>query len=134
MDYGNLQIMAMMKAKMAYHSKRQDVLAQNVANTDTPGYRPKDLPPLTFDDMLGKQKRLKMVQTSPEHLGGAHTQIAAFSPEVMQQYYEKKPVNNAVTAEQQMMMMNENALELQTTTQLYNKTAGLFRTAIGNRQ
>ena len=38
---------------MAWLSQRQEVLSQNIANADTPGFRPSDLAPM---DMRGTLK------------------------------------------------------------------------------
>ena len=35
-------------AKMEYLSQRQNIISQNIANADTPGYQPKDLKPVDF--------------------------------------------------------------------------------------
>lgn len=40
-------IMSLMKDKLAYLGQRQAVLAQNVANANTPGYKAKELAPFT---------------------------------------------------------------------------------------
>ena len=42
----------MLRERMTWLNQRQDVLSQNVANADTPGYVARDLKPLDFDDML----------------------------------------------------------------------------------
>jgi len=43
---------------------RQSVVASNIANTDTPGYKARDV---KFGDMLGKEMKLK--STNPKHVG-----------------------------------------------------------------
>ena len=39
----------MLRTRMQWHQERQRLLAENVANADTPNYRPRDLAPLDFD-------------------------------------------------------------------------------------
>lgn len=41
----DLPLFGMLKTKMRWHQARQSVLAQNIANADTPGFRPSDLKP-----------------------------------------------------------------------------------------
>src|ERR1700733_12215607 len=53
--------------KMAYLNQRQSVLAENVANVDTPGYKARDLAPLTFDGAM-KQANITMASTDPRHI------------------------------------------------------------------
>ena len=40
---GKLDIFQALVRRMQWLGQRQNVLAQNIANTDTPGYRPQDL-------------------------------------------------------------------------------------------
>lgn len=48
MDMNKLPIFAMVTQRMAWLTKRQEVPAQNIANADTPGYRPRDLTAQSF--------------------------------------------------------------------------------------
>lgn len=43
MTVANLPLLAMLKTRMHWHQTRQKLLAENVANADTPGFRPNDL-------------------------------------------------------------------------------------------
>jgi len=65
----------LMKSAMDYRAARQDIIAGNIANADTPFYRPKDI---SFEDTLAqksaqifadKSKTLQMAQTNGAHLG-----------------------------------------------------------------
>ena len=48
MAISDLPIFSMLRTRMNWHQERQRLLAENVANADTPGYRPRDLAPLNF--------------------------------------------------------------------------------------
>jgi len=65
----------LMQNAMNYRSARQDIIAGNIANADTPFYRPKDI---SFEDTLAqksaeifrdKSQTLQMAQTNGAHLG-----------------------------------------------------------------
>ena len=56
-------IMSMMKKKMGWLSQRQSVLAQNVANADSPNYVGSDLKPFTFREEIGKVQGLRSLPT-----------------------------------------------------------------------
>ena len=45
----DLPMFSMLRTQMQWHQERQRVLAENVANADTPNFRPRDLAPLKFD-------------------------------------------------------------------------------------
>ena len=46
-------LMQALKLRMHYQQSRQKVLAENVANADSPGFRPVDLKPPSFDRERG---------------------------------------------------------------------------------
>ena len=48
MPISDMPIFSMLRTRMQWHQERQRVLAENVANADTPRFRPHDLKPLDF--------------------------------------------------------------------------------------
>ncbi|MCI4407165.1 MAG: flagellar basal body rod protein FlgB [Sulfuricurvum sp.] len=65
----------LMESAMNYRAARQDIIAGNIANADTPFYRPKDI---SFEDTLAqksaeifknKSEELQMARTNGAHLG-----------------------------------------------------------------
>ncbi|MBM3511367.1 MAG: hypothetical protein FJX61_14700 [Alphaproteobacteria bacterium] len=48
MNLQKVPILSMLTKKMSWLNERQRVLAQNIANADTPGYRPSDLKNVDF--------------------------------------------------------------------------------------
>jgi flagellar basal-body rod protein FlgB len=67
----------LMKAAMDYRAVRQDMIASNIANADTPYYRPRDI---RFEGVLAQKQRerfagadtqLEMARTDAAHLGAA---------------------------------------------------------------
>ena len=49
MSTGDLPVMAALRTRMQWHQERQRVLAENVANSDTPNFKPRDLVEPKFD-------------------------------------------------------------------------------------
>ena len=47
----DLPLFSMLRTRMQWHQERQRLLSENVANSDTPNFRPRDLAPLSFDRM-----------------------------------------------------------------------------------
>lgn len=134
MDYSSIKLMSLMKQKMAWGAENQDVLAQNIANADTPGYRAKRLVKPDFEKMVDDfAHKLEMRATSPSHIGGTQP-TQEYRVETQRKTYETTPVKNAIAIEEQMALVSKNKLEYDTATNLYRKTAGLFRVALlGNR-
>jgi flagellar basal-body rod protein FlgB len=133
MDFSTTGIVRMMDTKMNYHAERQDVLSQNIANADTPGYRPKDLGALDFGSMLPTKGRLRMAQTTEGHKSGISLGSMTNEAQETRKNFEIKPVKNAVNLEEQMTNVSHNAFAYQMTTTLYKKSADLFRLAVQNR-
>jgi flagellar basal-body rod protein FlgB len=63
----DLPILSMLRTRMQWHQQRQKVLAENVANADTPHYRARDLAPPTFTGTL-QRVSLSMALTDPGHI------------------------------------------------------------------
>ena len=122
-------LLNVLTGKMAYLSQRQAVLAQNVANANTPGFIAKDLAPFTFTDAL-KQASSGMKVTNPNHiLPSSMAGVNADSKKA--QSFETLPDGNSVDLEQQMMKVSQTATDYQSVMAIYKKFMGLFSVVIG---
>lgn len=128
----DLNIIGMLKVKMEYDAQRQKVLAQNIANIDTPGYRAEDLKPLEFKNVLATEtSHVPMAVTSPMHITGNKGGAERFVVEHSRNTFERTPTGGTVVLEEQMMKVAQNATDYQMTTSLYKKVGNLFRQALG---
>jgi len=75
----------LLKDAMDYRSVRQDMIASNIANADTPNYKPRDI---SFEQALVAKKemllkddshQLKMAQTNARHLK-PQKEVSSFKP------------------------------------------------------
>lgn len=131
MGLNNLPIFAIMTKQMAWLTKRQEVLAQNIANSDTPGYRPQDLIPLKFRDLLRPMQRgLEMKQTSGAHIAQT-LRRSAFRDAKQKETYETAPDGNAVVIEEQLLKVSANQGSYRLVTNLYRKHVNMIRIALG---
>jgi flagellar basal-body rod protein FlgB len=107
-------------------------LAENVANADTPNFRPHDLAPPTFDRSgASPAASLTLVRTNPNHLtasGGA----SPFARD-RKESYEVRPAGNAVRLEDEMLKVATNQMDYQAATALYGRSLALIKTALGKR-
>jgi flagellar basal-body rod protein FlgB len=111
-------------------SERQKVLAENVANADTPNFKPHDLVPLNFDreaPQAGTQ--LQLALTSPAHLSSPAA--AGSFGTARNTKYDVKPAGNAVNLEDEMIKVAANQMDYQAAASLYSRSMGLIRTALG---
>jgi len=127
MDLASFDIFKGIAAKMAWLTQRQNVIAQNIANADTPDYQAKDLKPLDFKSTL--EASLKPTTTNPLHLAGTHGEGDA---RVVKEDkpYEVTPSGNTVSIEEQMQKASQTGIDYQMITTLYQKNIGLIKTAL----
>jgi flagellar basal-body rod protein FlgB len=136
MELTGIPLLSMLRERMAWLSQRQDVLSQNVANADTPGYVAHDLKPLDFNDVLAQQssplRQASMLTiTNPRHI-----EIQPSNPDtfrnVVTRDAEGTPNGNAVGLEQEMIKVADTQAQFQAASNLYAKAMTLMRTAIGH--
>ncbi len=117
-------LMQALKTRMQYQQSRQKILAENVANADSPGFRPVDLKPPSVDPA-----RVAIAQTSAGHmsLGSANGGFdGTGAPR-----FETTPNGNAVNLEDEMLKVAQNQSDYQLAASLYSKGLGLMKIAIG---
>jgi flagellar basal-body rod protein FlgB len=122
----------MLKTRMRWLEERQKVLAENVANSDTPNYRARDLKQLDFKSTLDAslQGPIRLAVTEPGHIAGAASGATDF-PQGPQGGFETKPSGNAVVLEEEMMKVAQTQLDHQTAISLYTRGLGMIKTALG---
>lgn len=129
MDLDKLGLFKLMARRMNWLTQRQEVLSQNIANADTPKYKPNDLKPFTFQDALTDEHRVEMTATNPAHLTGTRATTDNKSRR-QRDPYETKPDGNAVVLEEQMMKVGQTSQDYDTVLSLYKKQLGMIQTAV----
>ena len=133
MPISEIPIFSMLRTKMQWHQERQRVLADNVANADTPNFRPSDLAPVKFDQKTPvAQNAVALARTDAGHIAGGAPANGAF-PAERRAFQEVRPAGNAVTLEDQMLKVAANQMDYQAVTTLYTRSLGLLKSAIGKR-
>jgi flagellar basal-body rod protein FlgB len=133
MLFGDLPLVGMLKQRMSWHEQRQGVLAQNVANADTPGYKTRDLKELSFPELMGKGATggVSMVATDSRHMGpGGGTDDAKSE---RRKPFEITPQGNAVVLEEEVMRVAQNVSDYQMVADLYGRGLGMLKMAVGRR-
>ena len=76
MDLNRLPLFSMLTKRASWLDKRQEVLARNIANADTPGFVPRDLKPQDFRSFLAAPAapQAGLVQTGAVHNGSTKSQ------------------------------------------------------------
>ena len=130
----DLPVLSALRTKMQWHQERQRVLAENVSNSDTPNFKPRDLVEPKFDRSGaraagGPMGTLAMLRTTTSHLaqtGGSDS----FSPDG-KGGFETRPAGNAVTLEDEMLKVSANQMDYAAASSLYSKSLHLLKVAIG---
>ncbi len=127
MDPTNLSLLDLADQRLAWLDQRQAVLAQNIANADTPGWVPRDLPP--FASSLAAQTGIGLAQTQPGDLPGTADDILSgdtITPTARSQD------GNAVALDQQLAEVADSQTEQKLVTSIYQTYLGMFNTALGH--
>jgi len=127
-----LPLFSMLKTRMRWLETRQRLLAENVANAETPGYRGRDLKAPDFTRQLQAQTAVQMISTNPGHVAGVKQGDQSFQSD-RSQSFEVSPRGNSVSLEEEMMRIAQNQIDHQTAASLYSRSLGLIKTAIGKR-
>jgi flagellar basal-body rod protein FlgB len=132
MSLPEIPLLGMLRERMSWLSARQDVLSQNVANADTPGYSARDIKPMDFKDILKGESSVStgLTTTDPRHIAVAPDTNSTFentdAPDT-----ESNPTGNTVSLEQEMIKVADTQAQYQAAANLYSKAMGMLRTAIG---
>lgn len=126
MTLSSIPLFRLIHERLSWLGARERVISQNVANSDTPGYRPVDLAPQRFDEALGAA--LAPVRSDPRHLAppGMDGRI-----ETRKATHPLKLSGNAVDLESELMKASDTAAQHALVTSLYRKQLGFIAIALG---
>ncbi len=109
---------------MSFHRERHTVLAGNVANQDTPGYRPADL-----QRVVGAEAGT-LARTDPRHLTASgtpgHGQVIDDGGQLV------GPDGNAVALERELAKIDANRVRYNASAELVSRRLALLRYAAGD--
>lgn len=132
MGVADLPLLGQIRGRLTWLDERQRLIAQNVANSDTPGYVGRDLKaPTDFEAALREDGGLQMAQTRPGHMpvGGPNGQpVARFTSQAAPDS-ETTLDGNAVVVEEQMLKMAESRMAYDAAIGLYQKSMAMLRLA-----
>lgn len=128
MPISDFPILSMLRMRMQWHQARQRVLAENVANADTPGYRARDLAAPNFERAL-QAASVTLVRTNPAHIAAAGSGGSQFAGDDPQ--YEVRPRGTAVSHEDEMLKLAGNQMDYDAVASLYTHSLALIKLAVG---
>jgi flagellar basal-body rod protein FlgB len=114
-----------MQSALTFHRERHAVLAGNIANLDTPGYKPVDL------QRTSPVEGTTLSVTTDGHIGGAMG-----SASVVQAFTDtdqtQGPDGNAVALERELSKIDANRTRYATSAELTSRRIALLRYAAGD--
>lgn len=132
MAFADLPIVDMLKTRMRWLESRQKVLSENIANSETPNYRQRDLKALDFKQLVAggdSTGSVAQMRTSPMHIAFSGSDDDRFGAN-REKTFETTPDGNSVVLEDEMMKVAETQQDYQLATMLYGKSLNLLKMAV----
>lgn len=125
--FDKLDIMRMSQAMTSHASTRQATIAQNIANSDTPGYKSQDVAP--FAETYSSQTVETLRATRDGHLGA---RSSTFQPSFISGEVKGalSPNGNSVSLETELMRASQTRHEFDTAISIYKSSLNILRTSI----
>ena len=134
MNLPDVPLLSMLRTRMTWLNQRQDVLSQNVANADTPGFVARDLKPLNFNDStrgprIQAGRHARRDRSPPhQHPPGCRSAVSTKSRPMTW-----NPIPTAIRCrwKQEMIKVSDTQAQFQAAANLYAKAMNMMKTAIG---
>ncbi len=135
MNLDSIRVLALVQRSIAWLGRNHDVLAENIANADTPDYKARELTPLDFRAVMARPVQpVKVAMTAPGHLRPTRQPAGGGEVREIRDPYEVSNTGNSVVLEEQAVRIARNAMDYQLAITLYGKGVGLLRAAIAQRR
>ncbi len=129
MGVDGIPLFSMLRGRLSWLDERQRVVAENVANADTPGYAARDLSqPADFGRALDSARGVGLMRTSGMHLQSPTAPGTTFTAQVTPDS-ETTPDGNSVVVEEQMLRMAESRMAYDAAIGFYQKSLNMLRLA-----
>jgi len=128
MSVTDLSLLNQIKGRMGWLDDRQRIIAQNVANSDTPGYGARDLKvPTDFAAAMKNDRNVRVMTTHAAHIAPAGQPVrfdVSRTPDS-----ETTLDGNSVVVEEQMLKMSESRAAYDAAIGFYQKSMSMIRLA-----
>ena len=141
MDFNKIPLFQMVTDKMDWLGQRQKVLARNIANVNTPDFKPQDIKQPDFAEALRRStagptsmggSTIALTTTNPAHMpaiAAPEDDLGRF--EVNNPDGPKRPNGNTVVLEKELSKVGKTAMDYELMTNVYRKYVSMFKTALG---
>jgi len=126
----DIPILSMLRTRMQWNQVRQEVLAENIANADTPNFQAHDLAEPDFSRQLSQVASVGLARTDPNHIAGAAGGGESGFAANIKDRYEIRPRGNGVSHEDEMLQLGNNQQDYEAVTAMYTHSLGLIKLAL----
>ena len=127
--FGKLEVTRMAQALAAHAGARQGVIAQNIAQADTPGYRARDVAPFAETYRAGNQSDT-LFATRPGHI---RTDANAADVGLHDARGAVAPNGNSVSLESEMVKAVDVKQQHDMALSIYRSVSDIIRASLGRR-
>lgn len=127
--FDRIETLKMAESLIAHGTKRQKLIATNVANADTPGFLAMDL--ASFGASYQSAPQIAMRTTRANHLAGTNWGMGA--PRRISTDGEPAPNGNTVSLEDEVFRIADARREFDLAVSITKSTYSLMRTSIGRK-
>ena len=127
MDLSKIPLLSGLAARLDFLASRTNVIAQNIANADTPDYAAKDLKAPDFKAMASAASQMRV--SDPRHMGAAGTAGASNYTVQRAPDGEASLTGNQVSIETQAMKLSQTRQDYALAASIYRKGLSMLRIA-----
>jgi flagellar basal-body rod protein FlgB len=129
-------ILSGIRRQMDTLADRQRVISQNIANSETPGFKARAVEDADFSDLLGNSVGGVRIAKPRVELTAGMKGLGAIQPAgagivLDKDISETKPDGNNVTLEDQLLKLGQVQADFTAMTNLYRKQLSMLKTAVG---
>jgi flagellar basal-body rod protein FlgB len=127
---------SLVKAALDYRAARQDMIASNIANADTPYYKPRDI---SFENALAQKEaelykkdtnQLQMATTDAKHLSPSHQSSPTKPTLYFRDGHMARNDGNSVDIDVETTEMSKNSIMFNALIQAHKKDKMIFNSVI----
>ena len=131
---------ALMAQALDYRAARQDMIAGNIANADTPFYKPRDV---SFEEVLASKKEeifkshkneLQMAQTSAAHFSLPKEESSMSAKTFFRDGHQARNDGNSVDIDVETTELSKNSTMFKALTAALKKEGSMFMDVINASQ
>ena len=137
MELGDIPLFAMLKSRLGYLSERQRVIAENVANANTPGYQAHDLKAFNFQAQVQAAAGRSGVAATPAGTmavtqpGHMQARRGASSAKTMKSPDSEVTLDgNGVVLEDEMVKLTQARMDYDAAIGFYQQSLSMLKMAV----